>query len=149
MTTRTRVPALGAQGWFTQDDEPTLIGSRCTTCGTFSFPPRNGWCPNPGCRGSELVDTPLSRRGRIWSYTDAQYQPPPPFVNPTENFEPFAIAAVELEAEGLVVVGQLTEGVTVGDVSVGDEVELVTGTLFSDDTNDYLVWRWQPTGTDR
>jgi len=39
MTTRTRVPALGAEGWFTPDaDEPTLLGRRCAACGTYAFP---------------------------------------------------------------------------------------------------------------
>ncbi len=144
MTEKTKVAALGAEGWFTLSGEPTLLGSRCSTCGTFTFPRRNGWCPNPTCRGTELVDTPLSRTGRIWSYTDAQYQPPAPYICPAEVFEPFAIAAVELANEGLVIVGQLTPGVTVDDVHVGDDVELVVETLYSDDENDYQVWRWQP-----
>ena len=146
MSTKPKVPALGAEGWFTLGDEPTLVGSRCSSCGTYSFPRRQGWCPNPQCRGTEMVDTPLSRRGRVWSYTDAQYQPPPPFVSDVDTFEPFAIAAVELEAEGLVVLGQLAPGIGVDEVAVGDEVELIVGTLFSDDEHDYQVWRWQPVG---
>lgn len=149
MPSRTRVPALGAEAWFSTDDEPHLIGSRCPSCATYTFPRRTGWCPNPACRGTELVDAPLARRGRIWSYTDAQYQPPAPYVTPTDSFEPFAIAAVELDDQGLVVLGQLTEGVGVDDVSVGDEVELTLGTLFSDDDHDYLIWRWAPTGGTR
>lgn len=146
MTTQTRVPALGAQGWFSTDGEAHLIGSRCTECGTKAFPRREGSCPNPACRGTEMVDTPLARTGRIWSYTDAQYQPPAPYVTTTDEFSPFAIAAVELADEGLVILGQLTPGTTVEDVSVGDEVEVVIDTLFSDADHDYLVWRWQPTG---
>ncbi len=145
MTTKTKVPAFGAEGWFTLADEPALIGSTCTTCGTYHFPRRSGWCANPACRGTELAEVELSRRGRIWSYTDAQYQPPPPFIFDGGTFEPFAIAAVELEREGLVILGQLVPGVGVDDLSVGDEVELTTGTLFSDDEHDYQVWRWQPT----
>ncbi|HET8931504.1 MAG TPA: OB-fold domain-containing protein [Acidimicrobiales bacterium] len=144
MTTRTTVPALGAEGWFDPDGEPHLIGVRCATCDTYAFPPRAQWCPNPSCRGTSMEPTPLSRRGRIWSYTDAQYQPPAPFVHDGDEFTPFAIAAVELEAEGLVILGQLTPGVGVDDVAVGDEVEVVTGTLFSDDDHDHLMWRWQP-----
>ena len=146
MSTKTKVPALGAEGWFTAGDEPVLVGSRCASCGTYLFPRREGWCANPQCRGTEMVDTPLSRRGRVWSYTDAQYQPPPPFVFDGATFEPFAIAAVELEAEGLVVLGQLAAGFGVDDISVGNEVELVVGTLFSDDDHDYQIWRWQPVG---
>lgn len=144
MSTKTRVAALGAEGWFTLDDEPTLIGSRCNSCGTYVFPRRSGFCANPTCRGSEFTDVPLSRRGKVWSYTDAQYQPPPPFVVPEGGFQPFAIAAVELADEGLVILGQLTPGATVHDIKVGDEVELTVGTLFSDDDNDYQVWRWAP-----
>ena len=48
----------------------------------------------------------LSRRGRIWSYTDARYQPPPPYVA-ADPYVPFCLAAVELAAEKLVVMGQV------------------------------------------
>lgn len=144
-----KLPALGAQGWFSTEGEPHLIGSRCTLCGTYAFPPKSGWCPNPACRGTETVTAPLSRTGHIWSYTDAQYQPPAPYIVDGDEFEPFAIAAVALAAEGLVVLGQLTRGVTVDDVKVGDEVEVVVDTLFSDGDNDHLIWRWQPTGGSR
>ncbi len=147
MSTRTKVPAFGAEGWFTLDDDPALIGSTCMTCGSFHFPKRTGWCANPRCRGAELTDVELSRRGRVWSYTDAQYQPPPPFIFDGETFEPFAIAAVELETEGLVILGQVVAGVGVDDLAVGTEMELTVGTLFSDDDHDYQVWRWQPVET--
>lgn len=146
MTTRTRVPALGAEGWFTPDAaEPTLLGQRCTTCGTYAFPKAAHGCPNPGCLGTEFAETPLSRRGTIWSYTDAQYQPPAPYVAPGGDHVPFAIAAVHLEAEGLTVMGQVVAGVTVDDLTVGQEMELVVDVLFQDDDHDYLVWKWQPT----
>lgn len=145
MTTRTRVPALGAEGWFTPDqDEPTLIGQRCTTCGTYAFPQAAFGCPNPACSGTEMTETPLSRRGTVWSYTDARYQPPPPFVLPGEDHEPFCIAAVALEAEGMVVLGQVVAGVSVGDLSVGQEMELVVDVLFSDEEHDHLIWKWKP-----
>ena len=74
----------------------------------------------------------LSRRGRIWSYTDARYQPPAPYVA-ADPYVPFCLAAVELAAEKLVVMGQVVGGVTVDDLSVGDEVELVVDTLYSED----------------
>jgi len=34
--------------------------------------------------------------------------------------------------------------VTVDDLTVGDEVELVVDTLYSEDGTDYLVWKWRP-----
>lgn len=144
MTTRAAVPALGADGWFSTEGEPHLIGVQCATCGTYAFPPTASWCPNPACRGTDLAPTRLSRRGRIWSYTDAQYQPPAPFVFDGDDFTPFAIAAVHLETEGLVILGQLVPGVGVEDVAVGDEVDVTVGTLFGDDEHDYQIWRWQP-----
>ena len=41
----------------------------------------------------------LSRRGRLWSYTENRYAPPPPYPA-GESFEPFAVAAVTLDREG-------------------------------------------------
>lgn len=143
---RARVPALGAEGWFTTDDEPALVGQRCTTCGTYVFPRAGLACPNPACDGSEFDDALLARRGTIWSYTDARYQPPPHYVVPTNQHEPFCIAAVHLAEEGLVVLGSVVPGVTVDDLSVGQEVELVVDVLFSDEDTDHLVWKWAPIG---
>ena len=56
----------------------------------------------------------------------------------------FAIAAVELEVEQMVVLGQVASGYRVEDLAVGQPVELVIETLFSDDAHDYLVWKWRP-----
>jgi uncharacterized OB-fold protein len=148
MTTRTRVPALGAEGWFTPDAaEPSLLGQRCTTCGTYAFPKAELGCPNPACAGTEMDEVPLSRRGTVWSYTDARYQPPAPYVVPGDEHVPFAIAAVRLAAEGLVVMGQVVPGVGVDELHVGDEVELVVDVLFSDDEHDHLIWKWKPVDT--
>lgn len=139
------MPALGAEGWFTTDEHaPALLGQRCTTCGTFAFPKADHGCPNPACLGTEFTEAELSRRGTIWSYTDARYQPPAPYVVPTDEHEPFAIAAVHLEAEGLVVMGQVVAGVGVDDLHVGQPVEVVVDVLFSDDDTDHLVWKWKP-----
>ena len=115
-------PAI--EGWFTTGPEPALLGSRCTTCGTVFFPRAEGFCRNPACAGEAFEEVPLSRRGRVWSYTDAQYQPPAPYLPAADPYVPFALAAVEL-AEGLVVLGQVASGYGVSDLSVGAEVELV------------------------
>ena len=138
----TQSPAI--EGWFTTGSEPALIGSRCTACGCTFFPRTEGFCRNPQCAGESFVDVELSRRGRVWSYTDAQYQPPPPFIPATEPFEPFALAAVELP-EGLVVLGQVAAGYGVGDLRVGQEAELVVETLYTDDDGtERSIWRWKP-----
>jgi hypothetical protein len=144
----TRVPAV--EGWFTFGEGGTaaLAGSRCTTCGTYAFPAEAHYCRNPDCDGQEFETVELSRRGKIWSYTDARYQPPPPYVA-ADPYVPFCLAAVALAAEKLVVMGQVVGGVTVDDLKVGDEVELVVDTLYSEGDTDYLVWKWQPITADR
>ena len=138
------VPAV--EGWFNVGDEPALLGNRCDSCGTVFFPKASFFCRNPDCDGTEFTETALSRRGRVWSYTDAQYQPPPPYVVRGEEFTPFAIAAVELADEQMVVLGQVADGYGVADIEVGTEVELVVEELFSDADASYVVWRWKPVG---
>ena len=61
-----------------------------------------------------------------------------------DPFVPFPIAAVELAAEQMVVMGQVVADVAVEDLSVGTEVELVLDTLYEDDDHEYLVWKWRP-----
>lgn len=141
MSTRTRVPAV--EGWFTLDDEPRLLGSRCNECGTYFFPPRASACNNPDCGSGDLTPTPLSNRGRVWSYTENRYAPPPPFVA-SDPYEPYAIAAVELEAEKIVVLGQVVSHWKAADLAVGQELTLVLDVLHSDDDHDYVIWKWAP-----
>src|ERR1019366_7573133 len=101
----------------------------------------------PGCRGPGFPDTELSRPGKVWSFTDACYQPPKPY-EAAVPYVPFAIAAVELAAEQMVVMGQVVPGVGVDALTVGTEVELVLDTLYEDDDHEYLVWKWRPCGAD-
>jgi uncharacterized OB-fold protein len=139
-----KTPVAAVEGWFTLDrSSPALLGSRCVGCGTFAFPAERHFCANPGCESGEFETVELSRTGRIWSYTDARYQPPPPYVA-ADPYVPFALAAVELEAERMVVMGQVVAGVSVDDLSVGQEVALVLDTLYEDDDHEYLVWKWRP-----
>ena len=134
-------PAI--EGWFTTGDEPHLLGTRCTTCSTVFFPPAEGFCRNPACRGREFEQTPLSRTGKVWSYTDAQYQPPAPYLSASDPYVPFTLAAVELAAEQIVVLGQMADGVTVDDIEVGTEVELVIEPLYELDGETHLIYKWK------
>jgi hypothetical protein len=144
----TRVPVV--EGWFTLGEAgtPALVGSRCAGCSTYAFPAEAHYCRNPDCDSEEFETVELSRRGKIWSYTDARYQPPPPYVA-ADPYVPFCLAAVELAAEKLVVMGQVVGGVSVEDLKVGDEVELVLDTLYCEGDIEYLVWKWQPVAADR
>src|ERR1700722_14613763 len=143
MSTRTRAAAI--EGWYTLHGAPPLLGSRCLSGGSYFFPRLNPFCRNPACEGSQFADVRLSRTGRIWSYTNACYQPPPPYVA-AEPFVPFAIAAVELAEERMIVLGQVAAGIDVAQLKGGMPVELVLETLYSEGTTDKGVWKWKPQG---
>jgi uncharacterized OB-fold protein len=142
MTTKTRVAAL--EGWFTLDEhEPHLLGTRCTACGTCYFPKQSLYCRNPACEGTEFEEVPLSRHGTLWSCTNAAYAPPEPYVA-ADPYEPFAIAAVELAAEKMVVLGQVVKGVGPEELKVGQAMELVLEPLSEDADTVKLTWKWKP-----
>jgi uncharacterized OB-fold protein len=130
-------------GWYTLEDPPHLVGSRCLTCGTYFFPRQASFCRNPGCEGETFEEVKLSRTGKVWSYTNACYQPPPPFVAP-DPYVPFAIAAVELAAERMIVLGQVSAGVEVADLRVGMDMELVLEPLYVEGGQERLIWKWKP-----
>lgn len=124
-------------------EAPALIGACCKSCGSYYFPKGLSYCKNPDCEGREFDELPLSRRGRIWSYTDACYQPPEPYVA-ADPFVPFAIAAVELEKEQMIILGQMVAGVPPADITVGQEVELVLDVLHDDADGHKMIWKWKP-----
>jgi uncharacterized protein len=141
MSANTVVAAI--DGWYTLDDPAHLVGSRCQVCGTYFFPRQASFCRNPGCEGETFVEVKLSRTGRLWSYTNACYQPPPPFIAPVP-YVPFAIAAVELAVERMIVLGQVRTGVEVADLRVGMDMELVLEPLYAEGGQEKLIWKWQP-----
>ena len=137
-----QVPAI--EGWFTTDTrQPHLLGSRCRRCKSYFFPKEALFCRNPGCAGTEFEEVPLSRTGKIWSFTTNHYAPPAPYMSP-EPFVPYTVAAVELAEEKMVVLGQLAAGVDPKSLKVGMNVELVIDTLYEDAASEYLVWKWKP-----
>ena len=142
-----REPAI--DGWFADDDTgvPHLIGSRCPQCGTYVFPPvlsrGSNNCPNPACDGNELEQVQMSRRGALWSYTENRYAPPPPYRAP-DPFVPFAVAAVELADEGLIVIGKVVGGTLAADLKIGMQMELATMPLYTDDDGvERIVYGWR------
>ncbi|MGW0768252.1 Zn-ribbon domain-containing OB-fold protein [Streptomyces sp. NPDC002676] len=143
---RKRTPAVA--GWFTGDgDDFRLLGTRCSSCATVFFPREDAHCRNPHCPGGALEEIALSRTGRIWSYTDSRYRPPSPYVSDPElPWEPYALIAVELAAERIVVLGQAAPGVTVAELTVGREVEVVPGVLHEDAGTAWTTWNWRPKG---
>jgi hypothetical protein len=143
-TPKKTLPAV--EGWFDLDAAaPYLIGTRCKACSTYFFPKETTFCRNPGCESAEFEEVPLSRSGTLWSFTSNAYAPPAPYVSP-DPFVPYLVAAVELAAEKMVVLGQVVSGVSIGELRAGMKMELVLDTLFEDDDARHLVWKWKPAG---
>ena len=141
MSSKPLAPAI--EGWHTMAAKPHLIGSQCQACGTYFFPKQNDYCRNPQCESTDFREVELSRTGTVWSYTNACYKPPAPFVA-QEPFVPYAIAGVQLDTEQMVVLGQVVDGLTVDDLKVGMPVELVLETLHETDNDIKVTWKWQP-----
>ena len=135
--------APSIEGWFTTGDSPRLIGTRCSQCGTYFFPKQDLYCRNPECKSTEFDEVELSPRGRIWSYTKHYYPPPEPYIS-GDTFEPYTIAAVELEKEKMVILGQVAKGYEPEDLTTGQEMEVVVETLYEQDDTEYTVWKWKP-----
>jgi uncharacterized OB-fold protein len=140
-------PAPGTGGWFREGpDGFALLAGRCLACGSLTFPPRAiPGCPDPGCDGTGHEPVPLSTEGTLWSYTDARYAPPPPYPRrPGAEFEPYVLAAVELAAERMVVLGRVAPGTEAAALRVGMPMRLVPGVLASSEGVDERVWNWEP-----
>jgi uncharacterized OB-fold protein len=126
------------------EDGLALLGSRCSACGTYYFPKLESFCRNPDCASESFEQVRLSRTGKLWSFTNSCYQPPAPYVS-AEPFVPYAIAAVELDREKMIVLGQVVDGVGVEDLRAGMEMELVPGTLLASGEAGVLsTWQWRP-----
>ncbi len=140
---KNRAPAV--EGMFTMDPErPSLIGGRSTSNGSYYFPKDLGG-NDPSCIGDDKrEEVLLSRVGKVWSYTSADYPPALPYVINEEPFQPFVIAAVQLEKESMVICGQMMPGIEIADMKVGMDVQLALDVLFEDDECEYMVWKWEP-----
>lgn len=99
------VPAEGA---------PYLKGYRCQACGQLDFPKLS---PCPNCWGEQFETVPLSRRGKLYSFSDN-------YVGQAGMKTPYSFGYVDLP-EDLRIFAQL-EGEP-GTFSCDEEVELCVG----------------------
>jgi uncharacterized OB-fold protein len=129
-----------ADGLFTWPaDEPQLIASRCTTCGTTTFP-RQRSCPK--CTGTEVEERLLPRRGTLWTWTVQGFRPKPPYQGP-EPFEPYGVGYVDLGGE-VMVEAILTES-SPDRLAIGDDMELVIVPFRRDDQGrDVMTFAFRP-----
>ena len=88
-----------------------------------------------------LETVPLSRRGRVWSFAVNHYAAPPPALSP-DPFEAYAVAAVELDEERMVVLGRVAEGSDLAGLRVGQQMEIAVEPIIPG--ADESVWKWKP-----
>lgn len=102
-----------AEGLFTDENPPRLIGGRDRASGRIVFP-----CPD----NDRFEPVPLAREGTLWSYTVQRFRPKsPPYKGP-DAFRPFPVAYVELPGQ-TIVEARLTE-VEFDAIEIGMDLEL-------------------------
>ncbi len=77
-------------------DRPRLLGSRCTRCGTVTFPVQ-GSCPR--CTSTEVERCELATRGTLWTWTIQGFPPKDPYPVAPDDFVPYGVGYVELPGE--------------------------------------------------
>lgn len=124
-----------AEGLFTDDPLPRLIGGRDRVTGRIVFP-----CPE----GDGCDPVPLRREGTLWSYTVQRFRPKtPPYAGP-EAFSPWVVAYVELPGE-TIVEARLVD-VAFEEVKIGMALRLVQVPLDPDAGDSVLIPAFAPVG---
>ncbi len=118
-----------------QDEEgPYLVGGKCGSCQAVFFP-KQSICPR--CTGQSIEETSLSRKGKLYTYTEV-YQKPPDYDGPV----PYLIGRVLLP-EGVFVLAQLKaakEG-----LRINMPMELVVEPLYRDENGEELIgYKFKP-----
>lgn len=120
MAYRSSVPLF----WRLKKAKYSLIGSKCNTCGSLYFPPKN-LCPKCRRKG-DISDFKFSGNGIIESYTVIR-TPPEGF----EEYIPYAIAIIKLD-EGPKIAGQIADDIE--KVDIGKKVTAVFRKMYQDGT---------------
>ena len=132
-----RVPCV--PGLFSEDGGALLHGARCASCNTPYFP-KVAHCRNPDCSESKIVDCNFGGAGVLWSYSVADFAPPPPHRY-DKPFVPYAIGVVDLDS-GLRVVGQMVDPISA--MRLGARVELVIDPVHHDEEGTaYTSWKFK------
>jgi uncharacterized protein len=118
-------------GLFTMDEEPRLLGGKCTGCGRHQFP-RGPMCPY--CGADDVAEALLSGRGTLWAWT-AVTAPPPGY----QGDVPYGFGVVELP-EGIRILTRLIES-DPSALTFGQEMTLQLVPLHADDEgHDVMTW---------
>lgn len=132
---RKKIAVKGGIYTISENDEAAyLIGSQCKKCGTKFYPQRK-ICAH--CYGNDLEEIALSKRGKIWSFTDAQQTYPGVLLK-----APFIVGLVELP-EKVYVMTQLT-GIDPKDLKIGLGVEFYEYKIAEDAEREIIAFAFRP-----
>ncbi|MFA7585574.1 MAG: OB-fold domain-containing protein [Novosphingobium sp.] len=124
-----------AEGLFTDDKPPRLVGGRDKTSGRIVFP-----CPP----GSDFDPVALGSEGTLWSFTIQRFRPKsPPYAGP-EDFQPWAVGYVELPGE--TIVESRIVNVDFDALSIGMPLELTFIPLDPAASEPVMIYAFQPKG---
>ena len=127
-----------AEGLFTDEQPPRLIGGRDRATGRIVFP-----CPE----SEEFEPYPLQRNGTLWSYTVQRYRPKtPPYAGP-EAFRPWPVGYVALAGE-TIVEARLAD-VDFEDIRIGMPLELTQVPLDPESPESVLIHAFRPAAAAR
>ncbi|MFC1918526.1 Zn-ribbon domain-containing OB-fold protein [Chloroflexota bacterium] len=120
-------------------DRVCLMGTRCVDCGEV-FLGQVMTCEQ--CQSKNLASTPLSREGKLYSYTINWNKPPGDYKGP-EPFKPFAVGLVELP-DGIRILSVLTD-CDFNELKVGMKLQLSIEKLYEDEwDNTVITYKFKP-----
>lgn len=125
-------------------DEPALIGGRCTSCGSVTFP-MPASCAR--CGSADVERHLLPRRGTLWTFTTQEFLPKAPYAGgeTVETFRPYGVGLVQL-GEEVRVEARLTES-DPARLAIGMELELVIVPFRTDaDGTEVVTFAFAPVG---
>ena len=107
---------------------PYLVGGKCGSCQAVFFP-KQSICPR--CTGKSIEEAPLSRKGKLYTYTEV-YQKPPDYEGPI----PYFIGRVLLP-EGVFVLTQLKARKE--DLKINTDMKLVIESIYCDGSGKEII----------
>jgi uncharacterized OB-fold protein len=125
-------------------DEPSLIGGRCSACGSVTFPIQAS-CAR--CGSTEVEQQMLPRRGTLWTFTTQEFLPKEPYASgeTLETFRPYGVGMVQL-GDVVRVEGRLTES-DPDKLQIGMEMEVVVVPFREDpDGVQVMTYAFAPVG---
>lgn len=124
------------EGLLTKDlsslDRVQLLGGRCQSCQEISLG-KSPYCPN--CGSEEIQEFPLSKRGKLWTYTIIKHRPPGDYKGP-DPFVPYGLGLVEL-SEGIRVLSPIDADIN--RLAIGTELELAVSKLYEDGEGNEII----------